>query len=117
VSHPTFSRTGTLAPLVETIAVYPVHAAPDAPLARLRERLEAAGFSVDDAEELDLAARRGVDRLFVGLGAHEDGLAARWKTKSLVPGRARSTHQIAEQVLTEVLGSPERRFTPGEGSP
>lgn len=94
--------------MVETIAVYPVKAAPDGPLERIRSSLEEDGWTVQEAEELDLAARRGVDRLFVGLGARPEGLAARWKAKSLVPGRAGDVHRAAERVLGEVLGEPER---------
>lgn len=101
--------------MVERIAVYPVRAAPDAPLDRIQASLEAEGFRVEAADELDLAARRGADRLFVGLGAHPDGLAARWKAKSLVPGRAGELHRTAERILGEVLGEPTRRLDPSGG--
>lgn len=94
--------------MVETIAVYPVKAAPDGPLEQVRSKLEEEGFTVAEAGEFDLAARRGLDRLFVGLGARPEGLAARWKTKSLVPGRSGELHRLAGRVLGEVLGEPER---------
>jgi type IV secretory pathway ATPase VirB11/archaellum biosynthesis ATPase len=99
---------------VETIAVYPVKQAPDGPLERIRGALEDEGFAVSAADELDLAARRGPDRLFVGLGAEPEGLAARWKAKSLVPGRTSEVHRIAERVLGEVLGEPLRVRETGE---
>lgn len=111
--YPTFSRGSTLADVVETIAVFPVKAAPDAPLQRIEAALEDADFRVGEAEAFDLAARRGLDRLFLGLAAHPEGLAARWKTKSLVPGRGRETHRIVRRILGEVLGEPLRLIDPG----
>jgi len=98
----------SLAGLVETIAVYPVKAAPDGPLQRIRSKLADEGFTIGEADELDLAARRGPDRLFLGLGARPEGLTARWKAKSLVPGRAGEIHRTAERIVDEVLGAPER---------
>lgn len=96
--------------------MYPVKAAPDGPLQRIRSSLEAEGFTVDEAEDMDLAARRGLDRLFVGLGAHPEGLAARWKAKSLIPGRASEVHHLARRILDEVLGRPARSLDPREGN-
>lgn len=99
---------------METIAVYPVRAAPDGPLARIREGLEAAGFDVGSGEELDLAARRGLDRVFVGVAPHPEGLVARWKAKSLVPGRTRRVHDRARRVVADALGEPTRTLDPAE---
>lgn len=99
--------------MVETIAVYPVKAAPDGPLEQVRSKLEEEGFTVYEAGELDLAARRGLDRLFVGVGARSEGVAVRWKAKSLVPGRSGDLHRLAKRVLGEVLGEPERVISGG----
>lgn len=104
--HPTFSRASTLRGVVETIAVYPVKAAPDGPLERIASRIEADGFTLQDSASWDLAARRGLDSVFVGLGSRERGLAARWKAKSLVPGRTRELHREVTQTIGEVLGEP-----------
>lgn len=93
--------------------MFPVQAAPDGPLRRIETALEEAGFRVDEGDEMDLAARRGVGRLFVGLAAHPEGLAVRWKAKSLVPGRTAEVHQLARRILGEVLGEPRRTIEPG----
>lgn len=93
---------------METIAVYEVRCAPDGPLSQVREALEEDGFTVEAGEELDLDARRGLDRIFVGIGPHEDGLVVRWKAKSLVPGRAHGLHDLGRRAVTEALGQPDR---------
>lgn len=102
--------------VVETIAVYPVQAAPDGPLDQIREGLEAVGFSVGAGDEVDLAARRGLDRVFVGVAPHPDGLVARWKAKSLMPGRTHRIHEVAGGIVARVLGEPVRTLDPSEGS-
>lgn len=116
-SSPTFSTGSGVPGVVETIAVYPVRRAPDEPLSRIQAGLEDMGFSVDTGEHVDLAARRGLDRVFVGLGPHEEGTVARWKAKSLVPGRSHEIQQRVRRILSEVLGEPTRFLDPGgEGS-
>lgn len=104
-----------MAEVVETIAVYPVQAAPDGPLGRIEEALEDAGFDVDAGRDLDLAARRGLDRVFVGVGPHEEGLVARWKAKSLLPWRIRRLHRETQRIVGQVLGEPTGTLDPVGG--
>lgn len=87
--------------------MYPVKAAPDGPLERVASKLETDGFRLADSEAWDLSARRGLDRVFVGIGHREEGLAVRWKAKSLVPGRTHEVHREAGRAIGEVLGEPD----------
>lgn len=91
---------------MERRLVYPVRQAPDAALSHLERSLRREGFSVSDGREHDLAARRGADRVFVGLGPHPGGLVARVKGKALVPGRGADLIDRVEEALTEHLGPP-----------
>lgn len=103
--------------MVETVAVYPAKRAPDAPLTHIEEALTDAGFRVSPASELDLAARRGADRIFLGMGPHPEGTLVRWKTKSLMPGRSRELDEIVHGILARVLGEPTRYADPAGEAP
>lgn len=92
---------------MERRLVYPVREAPDRALAHLEDALDAEGFRVEHGREFDLNARRGTDRVLVGLAPHPDGLVARIKGKSLVPGRSQDLLDTVERLLREPLG-PDR---------
>lgn len=99
---------------MEERLVFPVRAGPDATLAGLRAELEARGFRVRIGRSYDLVGRRGLDRVFIGIGPDPRGLAARVKAKSLVPGRARRLLSEAGALVTSRLGVAfERSSTPG----
>lgn len=84
------------------------HQAPDAALAQVREGLEREGFTVGTGARFDVSARRGVERVLVGVAPHEEGLVARVNCKAAGPGRAERLHQRVADLLSERLGSPRR---------
>ncbi len=89
--------------------------APDGPLDHLERALRQRGFSTEPGKRYDLAAKRGLDRAFVGIAPAPSGLAARIKVKSLFPGR--TTRLVAEitDVLAERLGAPTGQDTMDDG--
>lgn len=86
--------------------MYAARQAPDAPLAHLEDALEAKGFHVSPGEAYDVSARRGGDRVLVGLAPHPKGLVARVKCKALIPGRSGDLHETVQAALDERLGTP-----------
>lgn len=84
--------------------VYPVQVAPDAALAHVERTLQADGFSVATGREYDVNARRGGDRVLVGIAPHPQGLVARVKCKALLPGRSDDLVERVETILSEHLG-------------
>jgi hypothetical protein len=93
---------------VEHRFVYEVRRAPDAPLAHVERSLEDQGFHVKPGQDYDVSARRGGDRVLVGLAPHPDGLLARVKCKGLVPGRGDRLLELVRGALDERLGAPDR---------
>lgn len=92
--------------------VYPVKRAPDAALVYLAEQLEGVGFSVDTGAVYDVSARRGGDRVLVGIAPHPRGLVARVNCKAALPGRGRDLHELVEGLLSERLGDPDAEASP-----
>jgi hypothetical protein len=97
---------------VERRFVYEVRRAPDGPLAHVERSLEDQGFRVRPGEDYDVSARRGGDRVLVGLAPHPEGLVARVKCKALVPGRTEGLHERVRAALDERLGPPTREVDP-----
>lgn len=92
--------------------VFPVKRAPDAALVHLADELEDAGFSVDTGAVFDISARRGADRVLVGIAPHPRGLVARVNCKAALPGRGRTLHALVERALRERLGDPDAEASP-----
>jgi hypothetical protein len=91
---------------VEEFVLFETRRAPDRALSTLVDALESEGFATDQipSQRFDVEARRVLDRVFVGLAAHPDGLAARVKAKSLIPGRADELVLLARRALESTLG-------------
>ncbi|MDX1610958.1 MAG: hypothetical protein R3185_01230 [Candidatus Thermoplasmatota archaeon] len=96
---------------MEQLLVFKVRATPDRPLALVEEALAADGFRWSHGERYDRVGKRTLDRVYLGLGPHPQGLAARVKTKSLVPGRSTKLMDRVEGVLHEALGPAWRRVS------
>lgn len=87
--------------------LFPVRQAPDPALAHLEAALERDGFRVERGREHDVDARSGAERVLVGLAPHPEGLVARVKGKTLIPGRAEQLVERAVSALSETLGTPQ----------
>ncbi len=94
---------------MERLVVFGAKRGPDPLLDELTQRLRSRGYTVEAGQRYDLVVRKGPVRGFVGLGPHPEGLAARIKTKGLLPGKADALLDEVVDLLAERLGMPTDR--------
>lgn len=100
---------------VEKRFVFDVREAPDRVLWLVERSLEEAGFSVKAGRFFDVSARRGAERVFVGVAPHEVGVVARVRGQAIVPGKAEALVDRVGTWLVEGLGAPVRVGGGGRG--
>lgn len=94
---------------MEHLVVFETKTGPDPLLDHLTRNLRASGYTVEPGQGYDLVVHRGPVRGFVGLGPHPEGLAARIKTKGLIPGRSGALLDEIVELLAQRLGTPTQR--------
>lgn len=94
---------------MEHLVVFEAKQGPDPLLDHLAGGLRSRGYSVEAGQRYDLVVHKGPVRGFVGLGPHPEGLAARIKTKGLIPGRSSDLLDEIVELLAQRLGTPTDR--------
>lgn len=94
---------------MEHLVVFEAKQGPDPLLDELTRVLRSRGYTVEAGHRYDLVIAKGPTRGFVGVGPHPEGLAARIKTKGLVPGKAGDLLDEVVELLAARLGTPTDR--------